>query len=92
MVPCRPSACPSRLNAALYPTADPALPLPISPRCGTSCFQAIAAKTAPLLAEGEGLEWAPSEQARSTAYSPHIEELVMYLKASCLFQLGSVSG
>lgn len=47
--------------------------------------QVIAAKAAPLLAASAQLDWAPSEQARSTAYSPHIEELVMYLKASwCL--------
>lgn len=42
--------------------------------------QAMAAKAAGWLAEGEGLDWAPSEQARSTAYTPHIDQLVLYLK------------
>lgn len=44
------------------------------------CLQVIAAKAAPLLAASTQLNWAPSEQARSTAYSPHIDELIMYLK------------
>lgn len=43
-------------------------------------MQVIAAKAAPLLAASTQLNWAPSEQARSTAYSPHIDELIMYLK------------
>jgi hypothetical protein len=44
--------------------------------------QAIAAKARGLLAQGGQLDWVPDEQPRSTAYSPHIEELILYLKAS----------
>lgn len=43
--------------------------------------RSISAQAAGWLAEGERLDWAPAEQARSTGgYSGHIEELVMYLK------------
>jgi hypothetical protein len=42
----------------------------------------MAAKAAAVLAGGEQLDWAPEEQQPSTAYSPHIDELIMYLKAS----------
>jgi hypothetical protein len=44
--------------------------------------QAVAAKARGLLAQGEQLDWLPDEQPRSTAYSIHIEELILYLKAS----------
>lgn len=44
--------------------------------------QAAAATARGLLAQGEQLDWVPDEQQRSTAYSPHVEELILFLKAS----------
>lgn len=54
--------------------------------------QTIAAKAAPLLAASALLDWAPSDQARSTAYSPHIDELIMYLKARAAWLCARVKG
>jgi hypothetical protein len=44
--------------------------------------QGVAASAAEILAAGEQLDWAPDEPPRSTAYSPHIDELIMHLKVS----------
>lgn len=54
--------------------------------------QTIAAKAAPLLAASAQLDWAPSDQSRSTAYSPHIDELIMYLKARAAWLCAWVKG
>ena len=44
--------------------------------------RAVGVQAAGMLAAGAELEWAPSEQRRSTAYSPYVDELIMWLKAS----------